>query len=62
MDSGNQGYAYRTERSRPGGGNVMQVTPEGGFRRRNWRETSQVSLELSSELWTHRDADGLFTA
>ncbi|MBW3704705.1 hypothetical protein GTY83_12250 [Streptomyces sp. SID4928] len=46
MDSGNQGYAPRTVPCRPGRCFVVHITSEGGFRRRKWRETSEVPLHF----------------
>ncbi|ARF64249.1 hypothetical protein B1H20_24860 [Streptomyces violaceoruber] len=46
MDSGNQGYAPQTVPCRPGRCFVVHITSKGGFRRRKWRETSEVPLHF----------------
>ncbi|GAA2591085.1 hypothetical protein GCM10010424_44410 [Streptomyces lienomycini] len=48
VDSGNQGYAYRAPKVRPGPFNVAQVTSRTAFRRWKWRETSEVLLREGS--------------
>lgn len=57
MDSGNQGYASRTAKVRPGPFNVTQVTLQRVFRGLKWRETSVVPLKEGRGSGT-RGADG----
>jgi hypothetical protein len=45
MDSGNKGYALVTGKVGSGRFIVTYITSNAVFRRRNWRETSAVTVE-----------------
>jgi hypothetical protein len=45
MDSGNKGYASKTEKVRPGPFIVAHITSNSVFRCLKWRETSVVPLQ-----------------